>query len=557
MKRFITLVLAIIMTASLAACKPIFRRGEGDVELDPNRDWIFVGNYNGGLGSAWLQEVIDGFMEENPTWGVYIDNDKDNYTDTTLYTNISTNRQSLYFINGITYNTYINGGKLKDITKTVTEKLPGEDMSIADKMNPSLRDYYATGGGTYYAVPFFDAPFGTVYDVDLFEKENLYFDAQGRMICNVEEYFDNDDKLKYTLDELKSAGPDGDVSTAFDNGLPATYDQWKTLLHTMEGCSVTPYIWTGEYDYYRKRYMASIWADYEGKEAFDLNLSFNGSYKFPGDDTPTKIELSNGYRLVEQPGKKYALDMAHHIISNGYYVTTSFDGVNTHTMAQNSFLLSTTQDRKIAMILEGAWWENEAKDYFNTMASTGGESYAYGKRRFGFMPVPKASADLVGNSDMTMISSTGNSVICRNANVNEKQEEIATAFLKYVHSDKSLKTFTRVTGSIRPYDYELTENETKEMSYFSTQMWDLYHSDKANISYVTLTHDVFDSAKSYLGSYNGLKFWWGTKVGNKTYDDPMFEFRSDSSLTPETYWAGQKTLFSEAEWKSKLSEYIR
>lgn len=144
MKRLVTIVLAVLMAVPLAGCK--FRRGEGDVQLDPNREWIFVGNYNGGLGSAWLQEVIDGFMEENPKWGVYIDNDKDNYADATLYNSIATNRQSLYFINGITYQTYVAGGKLKNITDTVTAKLPGEDKSIADKMNPTLKDYYAGGG---------------------------------------------------------------------------------------------------------------------------------------------------------------------------------------------------------------------------------------------------------------------------------------------------------------------------------------------------------------------------------------------------------------------------
>lgn len=556
MKRLVTIVLAVLMAVPLAGCK--FRRGEGDVQLDPNREWIFVGNYNGGLGSAWLQEVIDGFMEENPKWGVYIDNDKDNYADATLYNSIATNRQSLYFINGITYQTYVAGGKLKNITDTVTAKLPGEDKSIADKMNPTLKDYYA-GGGTFYAVPFFDAPFGTVYDVDLFEKEYLYFDSQGRIICNVAEYFDNDDNLKQPLESLKSAGPDGDIATTYDNGLPATYDEWKTLLFTMKQSGITPYIWTGEYDYYRKRYMASIWADYEGKEAFDLNLSLDGQYTFPGDSQPTEIDLANGYRLVEQPGKKYALDMAHHIISNDYYVSTSFDGTNTHTMAQNSYLLSVVNDsvNRVAMILEGAWWENEAKDFFRTMAAQNGAQYAFGARRFGFMPVPKSSADKVGNGEMTMISSTGNSVVCMNANVDAKQEEIAKAFIQYVHSDKALKTFTRVTGAIRPYEYELTENETKEMSYFAKQMWDLYRSDTAKISYVTISHDIFNTtAKSYLGSSNGATFWWGTKINNKLYTDPMFEFRSSRSLTPEQYWAGQKVLFSQSEWNKNLAEWL-
>lgn len=152
MRRFIALALTVAVALSVAACTGGFRRGDEGVSLDPNRTWIYVGNYDGGLGHDWLQTVIDGFMEENPDWGIYIDNDKDNYSDKTLYNNIETNRQSLYFVNSITYPNYVAGGKLKDITDIVTEKLPGEEKSIEDKMNPALRDYYKVdeggGGGT-------------------------------------------------------------------------------------------------------------------------------------------------------------------------------------------------------------------------------------------------------------------------------------------------------------------------------------------------------------------------------------------------------------------------
>ena len=308
MKKCIAILAAVVTMFSVSGCGG-FRRGTGTEQLDPNRDWIYVGNYNGGLGSAWLQAVIDEFMAENPTWGVWIDNDKDLYNDGTLYDNIATNRQALYFVNGITYQNYVAGGKLAEITDIVTENLPGEEESIEDKMNDTLRDYYKTGGGQYYAVPFFDAPFGTVYDVDLFEEEYLYFDEDGRMICDVDAYFDASGNLTQPLDELKSAGPDGDSTTTFDNGLPATYDQWTKLLQTMQSFGITPYIWTGEYVYYRYRYLASIWADYEGKEAFDLNSSFAGYYTFPGDSEPTKIELSNGYRLQEQPARDHLPDV--------------------------------------------------------------------------------------------------------------------------------------------------------------------------------------------------------------------------------------------------------
>ena len=64
MRRFIALALTIAVALSVAACTGGFRRGDEGVSLDPNRTWIYVGNYDGGLGHDWLQTVIDGFMEE-------------------------------------------------------------------------------------------------------------------------------------------------------------------------------------------------------------------------------------------------------------------------------------------------------------------------------------------------------------------------------------------------------------------------------------------------------------------------------------------------------------
>lgn len=322
----------------------------------------------------------------------------------------------------------------------------------------------------------------------------------------------------------------------------------------MKTKNITPYIWTGEYDYYRKRYMASLWADYEGKEAFDINQSFSGEYTFPGDVSPTKIDISNAYRLQEQPGKQYALEMAHFIVHENMYVKSSFDGVNTHTMAQNRYLLgaASANVETVAMILEGAWWENEARDYFRTLASQYGSEYAFGTRRFGFMPAPKADESKVGEP-MTMISSTGNSVVCMAAGVEGEALEIATAFLKYVHSDEALRTFTRMTGSIRPYDYEITDTDEREMSYFSRQMWALYHADDANICYVSLNNGITND--NYLGVGN-VNFWWGSSVGGKLYTDPMYEFSQNSGLTAEQYFAGLRANFSEANWQRNMSQWI-
>jgi len=533
-KKTVALLTCAVMAFGLSGC---FRRDEVE-DYDPTKTYLYIGNYDGGLGDEWLSSLADEYMKKHTDVIIKINNHKDNYADATLLERMDDYGNDMYFVNAVTYSNYVGRGKMLDITDVVTENLDGESESIEDKMNPTLREYYKTDDNKYYAVPFFDSIFGTVYDVDLFEQEGLYFNENGNLMC--------DDGSS----DVKSAGPNG-ISGDYDDGLPATFSQWKELMYVMQkGLSIVPYIWTGEYTYYRYRYLTSIWADYEGKDNFDLNMTFDGSYTFPGDVEATPISVNNAYLLQKQPGKKYALDYAEYIIRNGLYATTSFDSTNTHMMAQRSYLLSAEADTRYAMIIEGGCWENEAKDFFDTMAADNGEQYAYGTRKFAFMPTPKAD-DGSSAPGTTLISSTGNSVAFITSNT--AVPELAKDFLRFVHTDHALRTFTRMTGAIRPYDYDLTEAETSEMTHYAKNMWDIYHSDDTDISYITLYYnDCFIQEASFLGS----NWWWKSTVNNKEYLDALYEFWQESSLNAENYFNGLQVTFSQSKWNDRMSKYF-
>ena len=371
-------------------------------------------------------------------------------------------------------------------------------------------------------------------------RSGYYFNTDGELLCD-----SNNVEL--------SAGPNG-ISGDYDDGLPATVSQWKHMLDTMSISGITPYTWTGMYTYYRQRYLTSLWADYEGKTNFDLNMSLNGKYTFDGDSTATTITTQNGYLLQNQKGKEFALDMAKYIIENNYYTSDAFDSVNTHQMAQQSYLLSAvnTKANRIAMILEGGWWESGAKEFFNTMSARYGEEYGYGQRRFGFMPTPKAD-DGSSAEGTTLISSTGNSFICISSKTS--QAKLAKDFLKFVHSDESLRTFTRVTGSVRPYDYELTEDDKKAMTYYSNMMFEIYNAETTKISHITLfDNDVFVKEPTYLGNTN---WFWGADINNAVYTDPFYEFSQDASLTVKKYTDGMKAKYSKESWNLNLSKYFK
>ena len=534
-KSFI-LVLTLISTLTLSGC---FER-EGVQEIDPNKTQLYIGLYDGDLGGAWLDEVIAKYTAKNPDIQVIVNPEKDLYNDGNLLINMPSYSNDIYFLNGNTYSNYIAQGRLLEITDAVTTKIDGENETIEDKMLDSVKKFYKLSDGKYYAVPFFDAIFGTVYDVDLFEEEGFYFNTDGELLC---------DSDNTTL----SAGPNG-ISGDYDDGLPVTMSQWKEMLDVMSISGITPYTWTGMYTYYRQRFLTSIWADYEGKENFDLNLSLDGSYTFAGDDTPTTITTENGYLLQNQRGKQYALEMAKYIVENNYYTSDAFDSVNTHSMAQQSYLLSAknASTKRVAMILEGGWWESGAKEFFKTMSDRYGEKWGYGQRRFGFMPTPKAD-DGSSAEGTTLISSTGNSFVCISAQT--QQAELAKDFLKFVHSDESLRTFSRVTGSVRPYDYDLTEDDKKVMTHYSKMMFEIYHAETTKICHISLfENDIFVKESSYLGNTN---WFWGANINNSVYTDPFYEFSQDASLTPEKYANGMKAKYSKESWELNLSKYFK
>lgn len=305
-KKTVALVLSLVSIFSMSACQ--FDRGDS-VERDPSKTYLKVGVYNGDLGYEWLKEIANAYQAENPDVVIEFDADKDRFNAGTLLVKMDDYRNDVYFVNGIDYQTFISQGKLADITDIVaTNNIEGENETIASKLNPALRDYYNKGTETeskYYALPYFDAVFGTVYDVDLFEDFGFYYNTNGKLIM-----------LDESNTEL-SVGPNG-IDGDFDDGLPATYTEWKNLLYWLDQSGFLPYMWNKD-DFYRQRWMTSIWADYEGKANFDLNLSFDGSYKFAGDEEATTITIENGYLLQKQQGKKYALEMAEYIISGGYY----------------------------------------------------------------------------------------------------------------------------------------------------------------------------------------------------------------------------------------------
>jgi len=137
-----------------------------------------------------------------------------------------------------------------------------------------------------------------------------------------------------------------------------------------------------------------------------------------------------------------------------------------------------------------------------------------------------------------------------------EQKELAKDFFKFAHSDESMRIFTRVTGSIRPFDYTLEESDRESMTYYAKNMWDIYHNENTNVCFVSLpTTKAFANEPSFLNQH---KWWWGsTQTNGSVYTDAFYEMSQDASLTAQTYFEGLCRTYTKEKWDAAMSVYYK
>ncbi len=287
-------VMALVMALSVAACNG-GSQGEGgsasggieyEEKLDASKTQLYVYNYNGGFGTEWLVEAKKRYekLHENDVYeegkkGVQIYLNPQKFGAENVASSIRDGKDEIYFIEHAYYyslmNTY-SEGIFADITDAVTGDLSvygdPQGSTIEGKLTQEQKDYFGVkenGETHYYGIPHYSGYAGLIYNVDLFEERNYYFTANP--LSN-----ELEDQFIYSKSETKSAGPDGVMGT-YDDGLPATYEQFFQLCEWISSANQTPVLWNGMHNAdYLNHLATSLAVDYEGKEQFLLNFSFDG-----------------------------------------------------------------------------------------------------------------------------------------------------------------------------------------------------------------------------------------------------------------------------------------
>ena len=506
--KFMSLALtALVMASSLSALAGCNVGGGGNgggnsstEKLDSTKTQLYVRNYQGGFGNTWLhngkaklEEKYKNISLESGKTGVQVM--ITDIKETPQIANIQNDEYEVYFVEKVNYLYLEKQGVLEDLTDIVTKSNPYDNKSIISKLSDEQKEFYGIGEGEnvkYYALPHYVAPMGIVYDIDLFEEKGWFF------VDGYENETVLDDKFVFSDSDKRSAGPDGKYETTYDNGLPATYEDFWTLCERIYQDGYTPLNWGGvnANSFYNTGLMIQLMADNMGKEDYMksftmtgelsnvVKLDANGKVVFengkPATETVTLNGTDNGYEAFRHIAYYYGLDFLKTLMDkiDTYAVsanvdTTSYDAFK----AQADYVASrfATNIKRQAMLIEGSWWENEASEYFDKNVKAFGDKAKKENCNYGWLPLPKATAADVGKHNATMVN-TIDSLCFVKKGLNSVKKELAFDFVQLMNSDESLVDFTLETNAFKDFNYSFTNDQVKELSPFGQKMYAAWQS---------------------------------------------------------------------------------
>lgn len=548
--RILSLFLCLLMLCSvMVGCR---RDDNTDQTVEKTKTQLYVKYYNGGFGDEWLNRLCAEFeamyadvsLEEGKV-GVQIMKEF-NRGQLTGPDGLKGNRNNVYLMENIDYYTYVASGMLLDLSDVVGDyAVTGKDTKesitrISGKIFPSY-DEFLNVSGRYYGLPLFETSINLNYDIDMFEERGLYFAAGKTAEDFAEADFADERKVSSLFvnnrDDARSDGPDGKPSTS-DDGLPATYKDFRALTIYMKIAGVTPFVWNGFETGYLTGLVNDMWANNEGADQMKLNFTFdgtantlvqtdaNGKVMRNADGSvklmdATAISESNRALLQLQKGKLDALSFAKLLLDDGLgnpnssnYYSRSFDSGFSNINAQDYFLDPDANGvDPIGFLVDGGWWYNEAK---------------VSDRNIGILPLPKVDASHIGEPNTKV--SDRSSLIFVSSETPAAVQPAAKAFVSFLQSDYAMELYTKYTNTFRAMDYTLSEDTLASMSTYGKSVYATRNSTDTTVLPWTPISAAARKNASVL-SYRT----YGFSV-NSQEDNPLIYFTDHKDATAESYF---------------------
>ena len=554
-----------ILAALLVVCLcviPFTGCRRAGVTIDDTKTQLYIANYDGGVGTDWLNEAAERFsaayesesFESGKTGVQIVIEPQKTFKGTSYFSTIRNMPYDLFFAESIYYNDLVAQGGVYDMTEIVQSVISeAEPVTIESKIDVQQREFLtALTDGKYYALPHYEMYNGLMYDIELFEDFGFYLaDSSVNPADTQDGFIANNKTLK------RSPGPDGQPRTD-DDGLPATYDEFYRLCDFMVRRGVYPLGYSGEYPFYSSYLLEGLYLNSTGADEVMLNFDFDGGETdiitgFNGDEPVierVRITEENGYLLRQQVGKYYALVFLETILrkapesSTPYFAPGTFTETYTHTDLQEDFLKNYYDGTPIAMIAEGSYWYNEAKSAVADLNATNpGETATH---RLGLMPLPRYDGGAV---DVTL-SSQYNAYCFANGTIasDPAKVRVVTEFVKFLYSDAELKAFTISTGVAKGVNYVMESTDVAQMTPFAQQVWELKQS--ADIVNPNNDNALFLNNQSTISLSHEIL--WQSSVSGTPYSVPVTAFRS--GVTAKEYFLGM--WMDETTWDGRYRQWF-
>lgn len=550
MKKHFTKTVALLLSAFSAISMSACFGGKGE-KIDKTKTQLRVAFVDSGTGSAAIIERAKRFEEAYKDWPgkngkigvqVILTGKLDEFSASTLMSTMPYNNYDVYSTGpnyaGMQAVNYKGKSILADITDVFTGKFYDDEgnlvsdgtgtKSLEERLYPEYRDYFNLGtkeNPSYWAIPSMTTPSGVVYDADCFNDNQLYFFENGTVGATQAD-IDN-----YQTSGI-GKGPDGELGT-YDDGMPATWEQFKKLLATMTESGVTPFVWAGATNYQREYFFQQVYANYEGARDYSAAYTLQGE-----DDVFGTITEQNAWQLAGQEGKLAAYKAVEDIMSNpSNYSEDAMKSTTSHTNAEMYFLQSVNKGKRIAMLFEGSWWEQESREVCDDMEKIKAQ-WAWGKRDFKLLPIPNfkgttlATAQQTGGNAIvstqednrqvvTMTSATGSYSLI---SAQTKELELAKEWLKFAYSRGELVRGTQLTSTFMPLQYDFKPDELQNCTRFTQNLIKLINDKNTDVVWdIRIRNGAKEANASYFLGWTGDHTSFSALEGGKTNAYAIFE----------------------------------
>ena len=534
MKKLIALFMTVLLLFTAVGCN---RQKSDD---DYTETVLRIANYDGGVGANWLEPLAREFEEkyagkEMPDGKtglkIIITNSKD-YAGA-LDTKIQNSDNVIWFSDQNDYNFLAKSGTVMEITDSVVKADLGDvdsreaGKTIEDKLFGGANSQLNIDG-KYYGLPHYSLVSCISYDRDLFFEKALFISkdsTNGNVI-----FTDDEDEF--------SVGCDGEYGT-YDDGLPTTQDEFFELCAEIRGYTIDPIIVSGQYPHYYNNLglatflncltaeqLSAYYTLDSGETTLPIITDWNG-------DTPVVenkvIKSGNGQDTRQAKAIYDAIEFSARLFENpDNFSTYSSNSMTSHIAAQQYFLESKYKSRRIAMIIEGSHWYNEAviNGKVDAIAETHPEITT---RNFAIMPTPWSDT-MVTEGNGKKLTLTGNvnsyAFIANKYKDDELKVDLATEFLKFCYTEENLGRFSQITGVRKALNYTTTDEQRKAMTPYGKSVTEAY--ENAQIAYVGKDCKTF--LQNYSKLHLGILNLFGEGVNLKSVFDGMDEDKMPAKI---------------------------